>query len=120
MFKYDNVNIVTLTGSHLCNFIAKNVVFLLFSTVTTWRGQGLLEGTKMMHQQSMMVGDMIPVHSEIPTHVEEMNNINYENNASYAYDDLFPALPHSAPPVQRSIQQATNKLRVGSSLHTQV
>lgn len=76
----------------------------------------------MMHQQSMMVGDMIPVHSEIPVHVEEMNNVNvaYENNASYAYDDLFPALPHSQPPVQRSIQQATNKLRVGSSLHTQV
>lgn len=76
----------------------------------------------MMHQQSMMVGDMIPVHSEIPGHVEEMNNVNvtYENNASYAYDDLFPALPHSQPPVQRSIQQATNKLRVGSSLHTQV
>ncbi|XP_075969599.1 satellite-binding protein 1 Dp1 [Anticarsia gemmatalis] len=71
----------------------------------------------MMHQQSMMVGDMIPVHSEIPVHVEEMNNVN---NASYAYDDLFPALPHSQPPVQRSIQQATNKLRVGSSLHTQV
>lgn len=68
----------------------------------------------------MMVGDMIPVHSEIPGHVEEMNNVSYENNASYAYDDLFPALPHSQPPVQRSIQQATNKLRVGSSLHTQV
>ncbi|XP_026745631.1 vigilin-like [Trichoplusia ni] len=74
----------------------------------------------MMHQQSMMVGDMIPVHSEIPVHVEEMNNANFENNASYAYDDLFPALPHSQPPVQRSIQQTTNKLRVGSSLHTQV
>lgn len=81
----------------------------------------------MMHQQSMMVGDMIPVHSEIPVHVEtnEMNNVNnvgYEtgNSGSYAYDDLFPALPHSAPPVQRNIQQATNKLRVGSTLHTQV
>lgn len=75
----------------------------------------------MMHQQSMMVGDMIPVHPEIPVHVEDnMNNVNYDNNASYAYDDLFPALPHSQPPVQRNIQQATNKLRVGSSLHTQV
>lgn len=72
-----------------------------------------------MHQQSMMVGDMIPVHSEIPVHVEEMNNVGYENNVSYAYDDLFPALPHSQAPVQRNIQ-ATNKLRVGSSLHTQV
>ncbi|XP_045445479.1 vigilin [Melitaea cinxia] len=75
----------------------------------------------MMHQQSMMVGDMIPVHSEIPVHTEEMNNVGYDNsNSSYAYDDLFPALPHSQPPVQRNIQQVTNKLRVGSSLHTQV
>ncbi|XP_023947643.1 vigilin [Bicyclus anynana] len=76
----------------------------------------------MMHQQSMMVGDMIPVHSEIPVHTEEMNNVvGYDNsNNSYAYDDLFPALPHSQAPVQRNIQQVTNKLRVGSSLHTQV
>ncbi|XP_046965375.1 vigilin [Vanessa cardui] len=74
----------------------------------------------MMHQQSMMVGDMIPVHSEIPVHTEEMNNVGYDNSNSYAYDDLFPALPHSQPPVQRNIQQVTNKLRVGSSLHTQV
>ncbi|XP_049867329.1 vigilin [Pectinophora gossypiella] len=78
----------------------------------------------MMHQQSMMVGDMLPVHSEMPVHGEEMNNMNnvgYENSGSagYAYDDLFPALPHSQPPVQRSIQQVS-KLRVGSSLHTQV
>ncbi|XP_026329102.1 vigilin isoform X2 [Hyposmocoma kahamanoa] len=79
----------------------------------------------MMHQQSMMVGDM--VHSEIPVHGghgggEEMNNLGYENNVggSYAYDDLFPALPHSQPPVQRNIQQVSNRLRVGSSLHTQV
>lgn len=79
----------------------------------------------MMHQQSMMVGDM--VHSEMPVHGghgggEEMNNVGYENNVggSYAYDDLFPALPHSQPPVQRNIQQVSNKLRVGSSLHTQV
>lgn len=75
----------------------------------------------MMHQQSMMVGDMIPVHSDLPGHNnEDMNNVVYENNSSPAYDDLFPALPHSQPPVQRSIQQVTNKLRVGSSLHTQV
>ncbi|XP_060810715.1 vigilin [Amyelois transitella] len=75
----------------------------------------------MMHQQSMMVGDMLPVHSEIPVHGEEMNNVGYDNSGpGYAYDDLFPALPHSQPPVQRSIQQVTNKLRVGSSLHTQV
>ncbi|XP_063359455.1 vigilin [Cydia amplana] len=73
----------------------------------------------MMHQQSMMVGDMLPVHPEIP-HGEEMNNVGYENSGANAYDDLFPALPHSAPPVQRHIQQATSKLRVGSSLHTQV
>lgn len=96
---------------------------MLHSTVTTWLGKGLLEETKMMHQQSMMVGDVIPVHSDIPVHVEEMNNVGYENSVnsgSYAYDDLFPALPHSQPPVQRNVQQATNKLRVGSSLHTQV
>ncbi|XP_045484905.1 vigilin [Pieris rapae] len=75
----------------------------------------------MMHQQSMMVGDMIPVHSELPVHNNEnMNNVAYENSSSPAYDDLFPALPHSQPPVQRSIQQVTNKLRVGSTLHTQV
>ncbi|CAG4910185.1 unnamed protein product [Colias eurytheme] len=75
----------------------------------------------MMHQQSMMVGDMIPVHSEIPVHNnDDMNNVAFENNSSYAYDDLFPALPHSQPPVQRNIQQVSNKLRVGSSLHTQV
>ncbi|KAI8434971.1 hypothetical protein MSG28_003426, partial [Choristoneura fumiferana] len=74
----------------------------------------------MMHQQSMMVGDMLPVHPELPVHGEEMNNVGYENSGSHAYDDLFPALPHSAPPVQRHIQQATSKLRVGSSLHTQV
>lgn len=75
----------------------------------------------MMHQQqSMMVGDMLPVHPEIPVHAEEMNNVGYDNSGSYAYDDLFPALPHSQPPVQRNIQQVTNKLRVGSSLHTQV
>lgn len=73
-----------------------------------------------MHQQSMMVGDVIPVHPDVPMHVEEMNNVGYENNVSFAYDDLFPALPHSQPLVQRNIQQATNKLRVGSSLHTQV
>lgn len=94
--------------------------FLFHSTVTTWRGQGLLEETKMMHQQSMMVGDMLPVHPEIPVHGEEMNNVGYDSSGSYAYDDLFPALPHSQPPVQRNIQQVTNKLRVGSSLHTQV
>lgn len=75
----------------------------------------------MMHQQSMMVGDMIPVHSEIPAHNnDDMNNVAFENNSSYAYDDLFPALPHSQPPVQRSTQQVSNKLRVGYSLHTQV
>ncbi|XP_068630109.1 vigilin isoform X1 [Battus philenor] len=74
----------------------------------------------MMHQQPMMVGDMIPVHTDIPVHNEELNNMGYENSGSYAYDDLFPALPHSQPPIQRNIQQATNKLRVGSSLHTQV
>ncbi|XP_041976897.1 vigilin [Aricia agestis] len=74
----------------------------------------------MMHQQSMMVGDMIPVHSEIPVHTEEINNVAYDNSNSFAYDDLFPALPHSQPPVQRNIQQVTNKMRVGSSLHTQV
>ncbi|KOB67862.1 Vigilin [Operophtera brumata] len=79
----------------------------------------------MMHQQSMMVGDMIPVNSDIPVHDEDMNNVNnvgYEtgNSSSHAYDDLFPALRHSTPPVQRNIQQATNKLRVGSTLHTQV
>ncbi|CAH2073927.1 unnamed protein product, partial [Iphiclides podalirius] len=74
----------------------------------------------MMHQQPMMVGEMIPVHSDIPIHTEEMNNVGYDNSGSYAYDDLFPALPHSQPPVQRNIQQVTNKLRVGSSLHTQV
>lgn len=76
----------------------------------------------MMNQQSMMAGDMIPVNSDIPPHVEDMNNVGYDSasNGSHAYDDLFPALPNSAPPVQRSIQQATNKLRVGSSLHTQV
>ncbi|XP_063821782.1 vigilin [Ostrinia nubilalis] len=74
----------------------------------------------MMHQQSMMVGDMLPVHPEIPVHGEEMNNVGYDTSGSYAYDDLFPALPHSQPPVQRNIQQVTNKLRVGSSLHTQV
>ncbi|CAH0720841.1 unnamed protein product, partial [Brenthis ino] len=75
----------------------------------------------MMHQQSMMVGDMIPVHSEIPVHTEEMNNVGYDNSNSYTYDDLFPALPHAPQlPVQRSIQQVNNKLRVGSSLHTQV
>ncbi|CAG9585451.1 unnamed protein product [Danaus chrysippus] len=75
----------------------------------------------MMHQQSMMVGDMIPVHSEIPVHTEEMNNVGYESNSnSYAYDDLFPALPHSQAPVQRNLQPISNKLRVGSSLHTQV
>lgn len=73
-----------------------------------------------MHQQSMMVGDMIPAHSDIPAHSEEMNNVGYDNSNSYAYDDLFPALPHAQAPVQRSIQQVTNKLRVGSSLHTQV
>lgn len=78
----------------------------------------------MMHQQSMMVGD-IPVNSDIPVHVEDMINVKpvgYDtgNSGSHAYDDLFPALPHSAPPVQRNIQQATNKLRVGSTLHTQV
>lgn len=91
------------------------------STVTTWRGQGLLAGTKMMHQQSMMVGDMMAVHGDMPAHPEEMNNVGYENAApGYAYDELFPALPHSAPPLQRSVQPSTNKLRVGSSLHTQV
>lgn len=74
----------------------------------------------MMHQQPMMVGEMIPVHSDIPMHTEEINNVGYENSGSHAYDDLFPALPHSQPPVQRNIQQVTNKLRVGSSLHTQV
>ncbi|KPI91491.1 Vigilin [Papilio xuthus] len=74
----------------------------------------------MMHQQPMMVGEMIPVHSDIPVHTEEMNNVGYDNSGSYAYDDLFPALPHSQPPVQRNIQQVTNKMRVGSSLHTQV
>ncbi|CAK1581897.1 unnamed protein product [Parnassius mnemosyne] len=74
----------------------------------------------MMHQQPMMVGEMIPVHSDIPVHTEDMNNVGYDNSGSYAYDDLFPALPHSQPPVQRNIQQVTNKLRVGSSLHTQV
>lgn len=73
-----------------------------------------------MHQQSMMVGDMIPVHSEIPVHTEEMNNVGYDNSNSYTYDDLFPALPHAPQPsVQRNIQ-VNNKLRVGSSLHTQV
>ncbi|KAJ2952741.1 hypothetical protein O0L34_g7097 [Tuta absoluta] len=91
----------------------------------------------MMHQQSMMVGDMLPVHPEMGVHGEDMNNmgamnnlnnVGYENNAAsapapgpgYAYDELFPALPHSQPPVQRSVQQVSNKLRVGSSLHTQV
>ncbi|KAI5637987.1 KH domain-containing protein [Phthorimaea operculella] len=88
----------------------------------------------MMHQQSMMVGDMMPVHPEMGVHggeelnnmgaMNSMNNVGYENNAApapgYAYDELFPALPHSQPPVQRSIQQVSNKLRVGSSLHTQV
>ncbi|VVC87406.1 unnamed protein product [Leptidea sinapis] len=73
----------------------------------------------MMHQPPMM--DMIPVPSDLPVHNnEEMNNVGYENNSTYAYDDLFPALPHSQPPIQRSIQQVPSKMRVGSSLHTQV
>lgn len=101
-------------------FEHKLLSFYYLSTVTTRREKGLLEETNMMHQQSMMVGDMLPVHSEIPMQGEEMNNVGYENSGSYAYDDLFPALPHSAPAVQRSIQPVTNKLRVGSSLHTQV
>lgn len=63
---------------------------------------------------------MLPVHPDVPVHGEEMNNVGYDTSGSYAYDDLFPALPHSQPPVQRNIQQVTNKLRVGSSLHTQV
>lgn len=72
----------------------------------------------MMHQQSMMVGDMIPVEVPVP---EELNNVGYETGASSVdYNDLFPALPHSQPPVQRATPQITNKLRVGSSLHTQV
>ncbi|CAK1552035.1 unnamed protein product [Leptosia nina] len=49
-----------------------------------------------------------------------MINVPYESNSSYVYDDLFPALPQSQPPVQRNTQQVSNKLRVGSSLHTQV
>lgn len=68
----------------------------------------------------MMVGDMLQAHPEMPEEVNNINNVGYENNGGFAYDDLFPALPHSAPPVQRNVQQATNKLRVGSSLHTQV
>ncbi|KAG7307616.1 hypothetical protein JYU34_007838 [Plutella xylostella] len=67
----------------------------------------------MMHQQSMMVGDMLPV--ELGG--EEPVSVGYEN--SHAYDDLFPALPLAAPAVQRAAPPVS-KLRVGSSLHTQV
>lgn len=71
-----------------------------------------------MHQQPMIVGDMIPI--EVPVHGEDLNNVGYGAGGSFAYDDLFPALPHSQPPVQRSAPVVSNKLRVGSSLHTQV
>ncbi|GBP31692.1 Vigilin [Eumeta japonica] len=76
----------------------------------------------MMHQQPMMAGDMLGVDVGKPN--EEMNNVGgrgggYEGGGSFAYDDLFPALPHAQPALQRTTQ-VSNKLRVGSSLHTQV
>lgn len=58
--------------------------------------------------------------------VIEEGNVGYETPSVRTYDDLFPALPESAPGVGQNNLPATgwhqrnNKMRVGSSVITQV
>jgi polyribonucleotide nucleotidyltransferase len=48
-----------------------------------------------------------------------MENAEQHSGAAYSYDDLFPALPASAPPRFPATTQ-NNRMRVGSSVVTQV
>lgn len=50
--------------------------------------------------------------------VESQQPQQNNNNAAACYDDLFPALPESALPKFNNVPN--NKMRVGSSVVTQV